>query len=80
MKTIDETPTVELFTVADVAKKLKVSTRLVYKLIEHGDLRCYRIASAIRISDDQLREYLKESGGRVSPVINRTAVLQRLSV
>jgi excisionase family DNA binding protein len=45
-------------TVGEVAKKLRISARMVYKLVEAGKLRSYKIGSAIRISDEQLQAYL----------------------
>ena len=47
-----------MFTVAEVARKLKISSRLVYKLVEKEALPCYRIASTIRISSEQIDMYL----------------------
>ena len=44
-------------TVSQVAKGLNVSIGLVYGLIRKRELRAYRIASAIRISDEDLNDY-----------------------
>lgn len=48
-------------TVAEIAKRLRVSTRHVYCLVEQGTLPAYKIGSAIRISEEQLQSYLENS-------------------
>jgi excisionase family DNA binding protein len=53
-----------LLTVAMVAERLHVSRTTIYQLVESGRLRVHRIGSgrgAIRISEDQLVEYLQGS-------------------
>jgi len=47
----------EILTVPDIAKRLKTSRQMVYKLVAEGRLQCYRIGTAIRVSRD--REYLR---------------------
>jgi excisionase family DNA binding protein len=66
-----------MLTVPEVAKRLKVSVRLVYKLVEKGDISSYRIASAIRVTEEDLQAYLSEVrvGKRT-----RQVTLRRLSV
>jgi excisionase family DNA binding protein len=49
-------------TVREVAERLEVSPATVYALIAAGRLRCSRIGlgrGVIRISDEQLAEYLR---------------------
>lgn len=48
-----------MLTVQQVAKRLNVSARLVYKLAASGALKVYRIGGAIRVTAAQLAEYLK---------------------
>ena len=48
-----------LMTVKQAAERLNVSKQLVYRLVQQGKLRAYKIASAIRIKEDDLDEYLK---------------------
>ena len=45
-------------TVKEVADRLGVSRGLVYKLVSTGDLESYRVGSTIRITPEQVREYL----------------------
>lgn len=57
----------DMMTVSTVAERLDVSDACVYAIIAAGDLRCYRIGvgrGAIRISEEQLQDYLdkKETG------------------
>ena len=50
-----------MFTVTEVAEKLKVSPACVYALVDAGKLSCYRIGvgrGVIRISEAQLQLYL----------------------
>jgi len=47
-----------LLTVREVSERLNVSLGLVYKLIQQGSLRVHRINSSLRISEEQLQEYL----------------------
>jgi excisionase family DNA binding protein len=58
--------------VADVAVKLNASQSTVYALIEAKRLACFRVglgAGAIRVSDEQLVDYLKrcEQGQTAEP-------------
>ncbi len=48
----------EILTVPDIAKRLKISRQMVYKLINDGQLHCYRVGVAIRVSRDQFLAYL----------------------
>ena len=50
-----------LLTVAEVAKRLGVSTALVYQLVAQGRLPCYRIGlrrGAIRFAESDVEAYL----------------------
>ncbi len=67
-------------TVDEVAKKLEISVSLAYRLVESGKLRCCRHGlgrGVIRVSEDQLAEYLSsaEQGGRTADP--ETVVWQR---
>lgn len=66
-----------MLTVAEVAQRLKVSVRLVYKLVERGDIASHRIASTIRVKEEDLEAYL--NGVRVGKPA-RQVTLRRLSV
>jgi excisionase family DNA binding protein len=55
--------------VRDVAVRLDVSTSTVYGLIAAGKLRCSRVGigrGVIRISDEQLLDYLRAGEPRVN--------------
>lgn len=68
----------KMLTIKQAAERLNVSIGLVYKLVNKGQLRAYRIASALRISEEELDEYLRrnESGAPAGPAVS----LRRLSV
>ncbi|WP_194190838.1 helix-turn-helix domain-containing protein [Clostridium chrysemydis] len=53
----------ELLTVRDVAKKLKVNPNYVYKLINKGYIQCLVLGSK-KITDFELERFLKESQGK----------------
>ena len=53
----------ELMTVKEVARRLRVSASLVYQLIDSGRLGCHRIGNgrgAIRIRREDMDEYLNQ--------------------
>lgn len=58
-----------MMTVAQVGRLLNVSPGIIYKEINRRRLSCYRIGGAIRISDQQIREYLDhaERNAHVAP-------------
>ena len=56
--------------VREAAERLEVSVATVYAMVARGKLRCSRVGAGrgvIRISDEQLEEYLKAAEPRVSP-------------
>ncbi len=54
-----------MLTVRDIADRLNVSNGIIYRLIAMGELQCYRIGKAIRISTLQIEEYLDQSNRSV---------------
>ncbi len=46
--------------VADVAQTLSVSPRLVYKMIDNGDLPAVQLGRAVRIPMDALRQWIAD--------------------
>jgi excisionase family DNA binding protein len=62
--------------VKEAADRLDVSIATVYALVASGRLRCHRIGigrGAIRISEEQLTDYLKESLSEIiqePPLVN----------
>ena len=50
-----------MFTVKQVAKQLNLSIGAVYKAIQNGSLEHFRFGSAIRITQEQLTEYLDQT-------------------
>jgi len=77
-----------LLTVKEVAKRLAVSESFVYGRIADGSLKHYRLGKGqggIRVSEEQLQEYLKgrEEGGEPRPEPQpppKPVVLKRLSL
>ena len=56
--------------VREVAKRVDISVSLTYRLIESGKLRCSRHGlgrGVIRVSEDQLAEYLASTQQEKSP-------------
>ena len=70
-----------MLTVAEVAKRLKVSCSTVYSLVEQGLLHCHRIGlkrGTIRVTEDQLHAYLKST--EVMPSSSAPAELRHIRV
>lgn len=47
-----------LMTIQEVARELRVSPSLVYRLVASGELVCHRVAACLRVSQEDLRSYL----------------------
>jgi excisionase family DNA binding protein len=47
-----------LLRVKDVAERLNVATKTVYRKITYGQLKVIRVGRAIRISEDAVNDYL----------------------
>jgi excisionase family DNA binding protein len=60
-----------MFTVKALAERLACSPATVYSLIAGGKLSCYRIGTtgrgAIRVSDEQLAEFLGNAEPKANP-------------
>lgn len=61
----------EYWTIAEVAKKLKVSTRTVYRWVEAGDLPIIKLtpgeAGNVRVSGRDLGEFIEARRSRRGP-------------
>lgn len=51
------------YTVGEVAEKLGICARTIYREIAKGNLRCLRFGRAVRITDSQLAEFLRDREG-----------------
>ena len=60
----------KLYTAQEVADRLKIKKTTVYELIKRGELSSSKIGKQLRISEEQLAEYLK---GTVSDSEQRPA-------
>jgi excisionase family DNA binding protein len=49
---------IRYFTIAEIAVRLRVSTRTVRRWIENGDLTAHRFGAAVRIAETDLRAFL----------------------
>lgn len=47
-----------MMTPSEVAARLSVSERTVYKLLERGELRSHRVGNRWRVSQEAFREYM----------------------
>lgn len=50
--------TLKFFTIEEVAEFLSLSTRSVWRLIEHHQLSAHRFGRAVRIAETDLRAYI----------------------
>ncbi len=46
-------------TVKEAAAALSLSEAAVYRFVANHELECYRFGNAIRISDDQLQDFIE---------------------
>lgn len=53
-----------VYTVSEVATVLKVSSKTVYKIIRNGDLKVIRVRGQIRITSQELNQFLGGSNGQ----------------
>ena len=53
-------PVAPLMTVAEVAKRLRVSNMTVYRLVNSGQLPAVRVGRGYRIRQDDVHKYLDE--------------------
>jgi len=51
-----------------LAEKLNLSLSMVYKLLSSGQIECYRIGSAYRTSEEQLKNYLERVKNEVKQI------------
>ena len=58
----------KMLTAKQVAERLNMSLSLVYTLLNSDELDSYRINSAYRVSEEQVREFL-ESKRKVRPKV-----------
>lgn len=54
---------VEAFSIDELAASLHVCPKTLYRAVERGELKAYRIGRAIRVSLAQLNEYLGVDDG-----------------
>ena len=45
-------------TVKEIASQLKLSEAAIYRYVAAGTLECHRFGNAIRVSDEQLNDFL----------------------
>jgi excisionase family DNA binding protein len=48
----------QLHDIKRIARRLNIATKTVRRLIDRGELGCYRIGRLLRVSERQLQEYL----------------------
>lgn len=53
------TPSSPLLRVPEVADRLGLSTKTIWRLIDGGELHRHRIGRAVRVSEEDLAAYLK---------------------
>lgn len=81
-KTIESQPIIlnkkidtDLFTVSEVARKLKVNTDFVYSLIKNGNLLALKLGS-LKIRSTELERFLKYAEGKDFTDLNNIKELQ----
>jgi excisionase family DNA binding protein len=74
-----------MLNVEQTAKRLNVSTATIYGLVNSGQLRCHRIGTGrgvIRVSEDNIREFLASSQSQTSvpPSASATKKFRNLKI
>lgn len=54
----------DILTVPEIARFMKLSKVMIYKLIETGELPHYRIGRAVRVSREQFEQWLEAQKSR----------------
>ena len=54
----------KFYTALEIAEKLKIKKTTVYELIKRGDLQSSKVGKQLRISEEQLDEYLNRTETR----------------
>ncbi len=58
--TEDAKPLDEVMTIQEIADYLKVTRQTVYKLLNNGDLKAFKIGRSNRILRSELRRFIQE--------------------
>lgn len=67
------------YTVAEVAERLQVCQRTIYRAIKNGELKANRLGRAIRISETALSDFLKPAAAApATPFKGKTVVTKLL--
>lgn len=56
-----------MLTIKQVAEHLSLSIGAVYKAINRGELEHHRFGSSIRVTDEQLEDFIQETRVRSKP-------------
>lgn len=59
IKNMEQKKPLEVYTVEQVAEKLSITVRTVYNYIKSGQLKGCKMGKYWRITEDQLRDFLK---------------------
>jgi excisionase family DNA binding protein len=55
------TPPQRFHTVEDLVEMFAVDVRTIYRWIANGSLRAYKIGGVLRVSEEDLRDFLEKS-------------------
>jgi excisionase family DNA binding protein len=50
-----------MYSVAEAAKRMGIGKSTIRKLMSQGELESYQIGRAVRISEEQIQEYLRKA-------------------
>lgn len=64
--------------VKQVAERLNVSLGAVYKAIRSGELEHHRFGASIRVSEEQLREFIEETRVKTCPDLQDVSKFRHL--
>ena len=51
----------KIYKIGEIAEILRLSKSCVYKMVERGHISSFKIGSAVRIKEQQLKDYIKNN-------------------
>lgn len=52
----------KIYNAREAAEYMRVSRVTLYRMIEKGQIRCFRIGSIYRFTEEQIREFINSGG------------------
>ena len=63
-----------MYTIKEIAEKYKVTTTTVYRWIHTGKLQSIKLGDVVRVTDEQLNEFVNMSSEKMSLRTSKTVI------